>query len=107
MPPSGFSPKQTSDLISFLQSCADALLAECRTKNRTPRQGLRGEIQNIDTALPMLRDRPVASAVLVLTQRFYTTLLDRSVETPESFVRATAEELYRMKEEILGIHVPS
>lgn len=107
MPPSGYSPRQADDLVSFLRSCSEALVDECLTHGRSLGDGLRSEIRGIDSVLPSFHGTPVPAAALLLTRDFYARLALSEARYPGAWDEEVERELKAVKAQILAIHVPS
>lgn len=105
MPPSGYSQIQSEAIISFLRSCASALVEEARELELNPSQALRRECEDIRRSLSGNSHDPIASRVLALTESFYATLLKRE---PQSFSQFSAElesALSQARAAVLNIHI--
>ncbi len=104
MPPSGYSPTQSSAVRSLCESCLNALVQE-NIRIRSPMEALKREIAHIKRDLETTSRAVVATQVLELTRGFYSSLLACSPDSFESLAKQSEIVLDEIEKSILDIHV--
>ncbi len=107
MPPSGYNLEQSNSINGFLRSCADALKKEGTEKQLAPIEALDAECGNIKTILLSENEELFARGILNLTYSFYSELLNQKPKTYHEFQVMVDNTLKKVKNEILGVHVPA
>jgi hypothetical protein len=104
MPPSGYSPPQSSSIRHFLASCSVALSDECKERNEPLASGLQREIADIDRYCADEAVTSIQQPVLQLTRAFYDAVLAK-VNFGSSYESSVAYALDDVERQVLAVHI--
>lgn len=107
MPPSGYNIFQSNQITNFLNSCFSALLKEGEIENRSLRESLEKEIDDINYFLNNDKPLPTVISVLNLTKSFYERVLAGLLnsECENNINLLTANIIKEIEKEILAVHI--
>jgi hypothetical protein len=105
MPPSGYSTEQSKELRQMLHSCANALESEAKEARVPYTAGLKNELENIAQHLSTHPLTAAQSAILRITEAFYSEVLKLHPVDQQSYWHAVERALANIESQMLAIKI--